>query len=507
MKSAVRIALVASTVCLVGSAQAQTSLYGEHDKLIRADRTVGTLGADLFGDKVNFYNGTLEFTQTDISLPGNNALPVSIGRRLVPGSEVRVPGAFADWDIDIPHMHGVFARNAQSVYGTGWSAQWGGGRCTNYSAPPNVSYQGGMWTGDEYWHGSFMYLPGAGSQEILTRAGTTNTNVPTDSNTWPLVTKSMASIRCNSNQQGGGEGFLAVTPDGTQYRFDWLVSRNYATLSKSSPEPALSQPISTAKTGSTATSGKTGPAAGPTTPPVTNVAAGYILARQEVWILPTLVTDRYGNTVTYTYNSAAPWQLTQIASSDGRVITLTYVTGTDRVASINDGSRTWAYTYGSDIAGPILSTVTQPDNATWQFSMGAFTRSMPLTSGTSTCDGSSNISAGLESGSMTHPSGAVGTFQTNGTEHGRSFVTRECRGNDLDAGGYSAYPRSIASRSIVKKTISNPSLPTTEWTYAYSPVGASASWSDCSGNCLVQLPERGDAVRQHLYGRALAHAV
>ena len=81
MKSFHRAALAAMGLLatLAAPAHAQ-SIYSEQDKLIRADRTVGTLGADLFGDKVNFYNGTLEFTQTDVSIPGNNALPVSVGR-------------------------------------------------------------------------------------------------------------------------------------------------------------------------------------------------------------------------------------------------------------------------------------------------------------------------------------------------------------------------------------------------------------------------------------------
>ena len=472
MKSYRHAALAALTVLasLAAPAHAQTSIYSEQDKLIRADRTVGTLGADLFGDKVNFYNGTIEFTQTDVSIPGNNALPVSIGRRLVPGSEVRVPGLFADWDLDIPHMHGIFASGGQSTYGLGWSAQWGGGRCTNYSPPPNTNYQGAMWSGDEFWHGSFMYLPGSGSQEILTRAGTTNTNVPTDGNTWPLVTKSMAAIRCITNQRGGGEGFLAVTPDGTQYRFDWLVSRTYPGLSKPSP---LGEALQAGK-GARSTVNARVPGG-----PQPNVMFGYNVPRQEVWILPTLVTDRYGNTVTYTYNPAMPWQLQSITSSDGRAITLTYTNNV--VTSVFDGTRTWTYSYGSDAAGAMLTTITQPDNATWQFAMGAFTRALPLTVGPSTCDGGASIGTSLETGSMTHPSGAVGTFQTNGTMHARSFVQRECRGDDNDGGGYPVYPRLIPSRSLVKKTISNPSLPTTEWNYSYNSLAE--SWSNCSGNC------------------------
>ena len=43
------------------------------------------VGTDLFGDKVNLYTGRLEFVQTDVTLPGNSSLPVSVGRRLVTG--------------------------------------------------------------------------------------------------------------------------------------------------------------------------------------------------------------------------------------------------------------------------------------------------------------------------------------------------------------------------------------------------------------------------------------
>jgi hypothetical protein len=61
------------------------STYKEQGKLIHAPRDIAQLGSDLFGDKVNLYTGSLEFVQTDVSLPGNNALPVSVGRRLVAG--------------------------------------------------------------------------------------------------------------------------------------------------------------------------------------------------------------------------------------------------------------------------------------------------------------------------------------------------------------------------------------------------------------------------------------
>jgi hypothetical protein len=161
--------------CVLASpASRAESIYSEQDKRIRGGDAIGTLGVDLFGDKVNLYNGTLEFTQTDVSLPGSNALSVAIGRRLVTGLEVRPPGLFGDWDLDIPHLHGVFSASPQGP-NLPWTTQGGGPRCTSYGVPPAVSSQGGgMWNPEEYWHGNFIYIPGSGSQEILKRAGTTN---------------------------------------------------------------------------------------------------------------------------------------------------------------------------------------------------------------------------------------------------------------------------------------------------------------------------------------------
>ena len=37
--------------------------------------SVTTLGPDLFGDKVNLFNGSLEFEHTDLSLPGTTPFP------------------------------------------------------------------------------------------------------------------------------------------------------------------------------------------------------------------------------------------------------------------------------------------------------------------------------------------------------------------------------------------------------------------------------------------------
>ena len=211
-------------------------------------------------------------------------------------------------------------------------------RCSGFGAPDTGRFQGGTWDPNEYWHGSFIYLPGQGSQEILTRSGT-NPNYPTDGNAWPLTTQSLVSIRClNTMARGAGEGFIAVTPDGTQYRFDWMVSRSYPSVSK--PGPTSESFAGGTQRGGTAFRAKI-------RPPTPNLAASYFLARQEVWILPTLVTDRHGNTVSYTYDPVNPWRLSSISASDGRNISLSYDGTSNRVASVYDGTRTWTYTYNA----------------------------------------------------------------------------------------------------------------------------------------------------------------
>lgn len=40
-------------------AQSETTIPAEHGKLPRAPQALGVLGPDLFGDKVNIYNGSL----------------------------------------------------------------------------------------------------------------------------------------------------------------------------------------------------------------------------------------------------------------------------------------------------------------------------------------------------------------------------------------------------------------------------------------------------------------
>ena len=138
----------------------------EYAKQIKAAETVTPLTDELFGDSVSLYTGALEFSATDVSLPGNNTLPVTFGRRFA--IESRGEGALrfllADWDIDIPHISAVFAQ------GQGWTVDLGANgvsqlRCAGPQNPAQVAppaFPGSTpsvpWLAKEFWVPPSLYL-------------------------------------------------------------------------------------------------------------------------------------------------------------------------------------------------------------------------------------------------------------------------------------------------------------------------------------------------------------
>ena len=171
------ILCVSSALVLTAPAMA-ASMYDDQGKLIRAPRALGVLGENLFGDETNFYTGALSFVQTDVSLPGNNGLPMSVTRRFTAGETISTQGHFGKWELDVPRMHGMFAAAYSGAMG--WivpryatpEAKYQ--RCSYFGAPPDSP--GGfnsqaIFASDEFWHGNHLAIPGQGSQEVLARSG------------------------------------------------------------------------------------------------------------------------------------------------------------------------------------------------------------------------------------------------------------------------------------------------------------------------------------------------
>lgn len=84
--------------------------HTEYNKRIRTGEMISPLTSYLFGEKVSPSSGATEFVVTDIDLPGSNALPVRLQRRLsISSFKDRQPlGGFGSWDIDVPFIEGTF---------------------------------------------------------------------------------------------------------------------------------------------------------------------------------------------------------------------------------------------------------------------------------------------------------------------------------------------------------------------------------------------------------------
>ena len=433
-----------------------------------APDAISVLGTDMFGDSINLFTGSFSFEQTDLSLPGNSALPVALIRTHSPGRAWQVRGSAADWDLNTPRIEATFPTETGWIPSNGNASQ----RCSSNSAlsQPMVTVPGG-WSENgpmpgvdflpwEYGTGINIVVPGHSSQEVLRRASG-NTLAPTDGNSYPFVSAKNWQIGCLSSiQNGAGQGFMAVSPDGTRYRFDWMALRAAANIYKS----------------------------------------GTGVARADIYLMATQVTDRFGNWVRYTYDPAKPLNLTQIEANDGRLITLSYSGGF--LSSASDGTRTVAYTYKSD---GDLQSVTQPDGSAWSFNLRSFFNPIePYFDGYVDCDSMPQYMSDARTGSITHPSGAVGTFVARNVGQGRTNVTRACTYDN--ASGWttgSMYAKTTVHFALQSKEITGPSLTPMTWHYTQGYNSEYGEWGPCS-NCLdrkaVTVTNPDGTVNRHIFG-------
>lgn len=395
-------AALISLYVVCGQAKAQAvGLEHEYDEKVEAARSISPLSEGMFGNQTSLANGSTEFSAVDIDIPGNNALPVRLGRRL-PIDDRYLPeelGGLGNWDIDVPYIEGTFS----SAYG--WtvaspSSPLKNMRCT-YAGQPYVD--GVKFSAEEVWHGYNLHIPGGGSETLLLDgAGYAD---PTDTTGYKWTLKSQGKLRCLSILAEGspGEGFLLRQPDGTKYYFDFPVERTVRKLQKSR-------------------------------------VPGYIMERKRIFMLATKIEDRFGNTVHFTYETAAPnkGRLISITARDnlgvldGRAITLAYPNASTITAQA--GGKTW--TYG--LQSGHLTSVTQPGGEQWLYSPfgslsayafpfnGEAEVNLAYFDPGAMCTASSLIALGTATFTVTHPSGAQGTFQFEGKRFSRANVPYYC---------------------------------------------------------------------------------
>lgn len=419
----------------------------EYGRLVRARSEVGSVDSSLFGESVDYYTGETDFAATDVDLPGNNALRVALGRRYHVTNHAggAFLGAFGDWDLDLPHVEGIVAKDV------GWTVpvQQVDARCSYFGAPPPatvttpVSGGGNVTTSipaKEYNLGFTAFIPGLGRHELLLRESA----APAPSGPHPVTTKDLWAVSCverNSTPIPGApdEGFAITTPDGITYTFRQGWVRPYSPLTR---------PADTATAGVSAT-----------------------VDRQLISMLPTRVQDRFGNAVVYTYqyDGIAGIALKTIEATDGRRLSLTYMNGV--VDSVTDGRRTWSYRY--DGSHRTLQQVMRPDGSSWSFDFGNLNTAQ-WTYASQTCNNLPTPPSVSFSGTIRHPSGASGTFTFTPTRHGRSGVPNGCLTNSANASFAPVEPPVYDVLSLTKKQVTGPYISTQTWAVSYSGCSSSS---------------------------------
>lgn len=485
------LGLLATSV-FSGSAWSQSTVTPdqEYQKLIKVNEDIAPLGANPFGENISTYDGALSFDQTDVSLTGNGPALV-IARSLSTSNplpfSLNAERPFGDWDLNIPRIEtATVAQGTTAGWITGGNPT-PGTRCSYFSGPPDTpATQGGnSWSSDQWWYGYHLIVPGAGSQELLGRSASNSLAPAAGAATYEIVTKQNWMITCTASNgaDDGGQGFIALAPDGTQYTFTHLVYR---------PMSTITTPLGTAPAAMSATTNTTG--IGGVRP---LVASSNILYRNDAFMYVTKVVDRFGNSLTYSYNNANG-NLTGITASDGRSVTVNYDSTGYLITSItanasNVASRTWTYTYDTTTNSqlPTLTGVALPDGSAWSYNLAVFQTDASAPSvgdcTTNPIPTSFNPAPGpAVTGTITHPSGLTGTFALAYVAHGRSYVPKTCWGSNTSSDlPYYEIPEAYYQPTITSKSFSGAGVPTETWTYNYSSPNPSARSDACyaSGTC------------------------
>lgn len=429
------------------SANSPLMPHVEYEKRLRSAEMSGSLKGDLFGDSTNLYNGSTEFTVTDIDLPGNSGLPVQLRRRfkVETRKEVHPLGGFGFWDIDVPYIYGTFPASTEWITGQPNS----GGRCSGLWLPKVLSPH----RVKDIWNGNFLHIPGAGELEILDTR-TLEVPRPTDGNVYSRATRDGHVFRC---VEGGidnypGEAFVAIDTNGVKYFFSTAAKRPAGAMKGTATRPGF--------------------------------------GRTRVYFLATRVEDRFGNSVDYVYdNTGQGGKLLSIEASDGRKITLDYQGGIS-VRKATAHGRTWEYGYvgGTGTSGlsrfPWLSSVKLPNQSTWTYNYGTPTGGGGLNPIYTALDVDGGYCAEpdftVETFTMTatHPSGATGVFEfpytrlhRMGTPRNACVPAFENPSGNPDGPHELLKPDYFDLWSLGKKVITGPGLTSLQWTYNYGDLG------------------------------------
>lgn len=409
------------------------------------EQRLTVLGDDLMGDKVDPATGSVVFSHTDVSIPGNFDLPVQITRKRSMGSNYLdgIDVGFGDWEIITPKISAVTLAQGE------WRS--GQNRCSGNPSdlfPTVTAGLGSRLYAWDYNNGIQMNAPGAGARELLYVKSKATADAEPNAPEFPanaeFTTADNWYFTCISASDGG-QGLLGHAPNGDKYYFDRVAIRQ-------GPNQRYYQIHSTPR------------------------------VRYNVMLLATKVEDVHGNYVDYSYDNAG--KLTRIEASDNRRIDLFYTGGLITSVKSNPGTpdeRVWTYQYrdttyrwpiwqtnfGNLRNNKVLAKVIKPDGLFWEYNLdGMYATPKPQEQ----CPTYPNTAI------VIHPHGAIGTFK---------IIPRAFRtfANDRTVYGYddcadplnevtNGAPHWLIKKSIIhtygleRKTIDNAGTQSI-WTYSY----------------------------------------
>jgi RHS repeat-associated protein len=423
--------------------------WGEdYAKVVRGRELVEPLTDSSFGDQVGLYDGSMRFAVTDVSVPGNNALPVAFSRTWDLQNHGLSQQVVADWVIDVPNLNGIFAG------GNGWPAQ----RCTQAAAPPTITSGSPpnylVLQSRQYWNGYRLEVPGSTDGMMLAKTGDPKLRLPSAAlgASSPWTTKDGWHFAClPSVQRGQGEGFIGFSPDGKKYTFDWIVEDTHRAIAKRGFQPDFY----------------------------------FIVQRKLVRIYATKVEDRFGNWVQYEWSGD---RLQRIYSKDGRQISFAYDTA-QRLSTVSANGRVWQYRYQPygipQVDSHYLSEVILPDGSSWRYDATQFARRIVYQKGTiddpnrdgegfilrnsGYCNFDRVFFGGGGTYAVTHPSGARARYAFAPMRHGRKNVPENCMDTgETPRGASNFYPLHHDALTVTEKTVDGAGLSPLIYRYVYS---------------------------------------
>jgi RHS repeat-associated protein len=433
----------------------------EYEKRVNAEQRLTAFGPNLLGDSIDPSTGQISFEHTDVALPGNSKLDVSIRRRVTQSYlyDEAVDAEFGNWQHVVPRLV-VVTRSAQA-------GGWTGNRCSNgfgQTGFPKIVRAGSNPVeyiyAPDYSNGLQLETPGEAPQQLLGSPGGAG---------WPAGTgyvtaKNWAFSCVTAYTYSGavdGQGMLGYAPDGTRYEFNRYINRPYRKLGVMLASKSVGTP------------------------------------RSKSLLVATKVTDVYGNWVKYDYDSQG--RLTKIHSNDGRRIDLAYqlVSYPKLVTQVtaNPGlptARTWNYSYrgtaqskpfwegGTAINMRQLGSVQLPDGLSWVFQLdGLLAEPTP-----GECYTFADYLV------VTHPYGVVGTFILEEARHRMGLYDMMEYTFDCPSGEPSPPPTEnptfvtqlYDTMSVTSKRLEGPGLAPAEWHFTYevdtAPAGSDSAPPD-----------------------------